>query len=385
MGNTGVAIGRGVDTVYGNPALLSASHQLELQLGIMGASFDLHAEGPGIVSPLVPYSALRANTIGGLLPLPFGGALEDRVTLGFGFLTPFDVVVRGRILYPEKAQFLLADRTQSVAVQAAMGLDIGYGIRIGGGFAALAALDGSVTVATDASGRIGTTVEDTLVASYAPIVGAAYDIDENYRVGLTFRGVLEGRFNVVIKANNLGQLNIPPLNISGVAQYDPWQLAAEVARVSGDWRMAIGATYKHWPAYPGPIEPTVRCEDAEPDTDCEVLTPAEPNYNPVVSPRIGVERAFEVQDGATLLARGGYSFEPTPAPEQSGDTNYFDNHRSVFSVGYGMEFSDPMPPIGFDGFVQVQWLHARTHEKQGGEVDTGGFILAGGVSASVRF
>jgi long-chain fatty acid transport protein len=392
MGNTGVAIGSGVDSVYANPALLSASHDLSLSLGIMGASFALSAEGPGSTSELVPYSALRANTIGGILPLPFGGVLTDRVTIGLGFMTPFDVVVRGRILYPEKAQYLLADRTQSVAVQAALGVDIGYGIRLGGGFAALAALDGSVTVGTDASGRIGTTVEDTLVASYAPIVGAAFDIDERYRVGLTFRGELVGRFNVVIRANDLGQLQIPPLNISGVAQYDPWQIAAEFARVSGDFRVAIGLTYKHWPAYPGPIEPTVRCEDAEPDTDCDVLSPRDPAFTAVVSPRAGVERAWSVQDGATLLARAGYAFEPSPAPEQTGATNYFDNHKSVFSVGYGVELADPLPPIGFDGFAQLQWLHARSHEKRiadgaarDGMVDTSGLILALGTSGTVRF
>ena len=385
MGNTGAAIGRGVDAVYANPALLSLSRDLELQLGLMGASFQLSAEGPGVQAPLPSYSPMKGNTIGGILPLPFGGALEDRVAIGLGFYTPFDVVVRGRILFPERPQFLLADRTQSVAVQAAMGIDIGYGFRIGGGLAALAALTGSVTVQTDDTGRIGTIVEDTLVASYAPLAGASYDIDDDHRVGVSFRGVLEGRFNVVIRAENLGQINIPPLNISGVAQYDPWQIAAEFARVRGAWRFAVGATYKHWPAYPGPVEATVRCGDAVPGTECDAPSPADPMFNPVVAPRVGGERAIDVGEGATLLLRGGYAFEPTPAPEQTGDTNYFDNHRSVFSIGYGVEMADPLPPIGFDGFLQFQLLHARNHEKPAGTVETDGWIFAAGASGSVKF
>lgn len=392
MANSGAAVATGVDSVYANPALLSASRELELQLGLMGASFDLRAEGPGVAAAPVAYPALAANTIGAILPLPFGGALADRVSIGVGFMTPLDVVVRGRILYPERPQFLLADRTQSVALQAAIGIDVGYGIRIGGGFGALAALNGSVLVQTDASGRIGTVVENTLVASFAPILGAAYDIGDSYRAGLTFRGPLEGRFNVVITADNLGQINIPPLNISGVAQYDPWQIAAEVARIAGDWRMAVGATYKHWPAYPGPMEATVRCVDAPPQTDCDVNAPPEVGYSPVVAPRIGLERIFGVHDDATLSARAGYAFEPTPAPEQVGPTNYFDNHRSVFSVGYGVTMTDPLPPIGFDGFIQLQWLHGRDHQKQlaqgalvDGLVETDGHILAGGASMTVRF
>jgi long-chain fatty acid transport protein len=394
MANTGTAIGSGVDSIYANPALLSTARELELQVGTLGAHFALNASGPGLVRPLIGYSGLRASTIGGVLPLPFGGPLKDRVAIGVGFLTPYDIVVRGRILFPEKPQYLLADRVQSIAVQAAIGIDVGWGIRVGGGFAALAALTGSVIVATDASGRLGTTVEDTLVAAYAPIVGASWDFwDDEYRVGLTWRGELIGRFNVVIEAENLGQITIPPLNISGTAQYDPWQLALEVARVSGDWRVAIGATYKHWPAYAGPVEATVRCEDAAfQDVICDPLLPADPALRPVVAPRAGVERAFEVRDGATLMARGGYGFEPTPWPEQKGLESYFGNHRSVFSLGFGVRMADPLPPLSFDGFAQLQWLHARRHEKSveagallGGPVDTGGLILAGGTSASVRF
>ena len=43
MGNSGAAIGEGVDAVYANPALLSTARQMELQLGTLGASFDLSA------------------------------------------------------------------------------------------------------------------------------------------------------------------------------------------------------------------------------------------------------------------------------------------------------------------------------------------------------
>ncbi len=386
MGTTGVAVGEGVDTIYANPALLSLSRELELEVGLFGASFDLHAEGARL-GPLPSYPALQSTTIGGILPLPFGGVLKDRVVLGVGFLTPFEIVVRGRILYPELPQYLIADRVQAVAVQAALGLDIGYGLRIGGGVAASAALAGSVIVSEDASGRIGTTVENTLVAVYAPLVGASYDIDEHYRVGLSFRGELDGRFNVVISAESLGEIRIPPLNISGIAQYDPWQLAAEVARIAGPWRLALGATYKHWPAYPGPADATVRCE---PDAPCEALTPAEPGFNPVVAPRVGAEHVF-VFDATELGVRAGYAFEPTPVPEQTGRTSLFDNHRSVLSVGWGVSVSRPFA-FGVDGFFQAQVLHPRSHDKRlvdgaevEGTVETGGTILGGGAAVSVRF
>lgn len=393
MGATSAADGQGYEAVYGNPALLSLSHQRALSLGFVGARFDLRAGEP------IPYEPLRGSVIGATLPVPFGGALKDRVALGLAFFTPLDLIVRGRILYPETPQFLIADRTQTVAVQAGVGVDLGHHLRVGAGFAALAALTGSVIVATDSSGRVGTVVEDTLVASYGPIIGASYEIGDAYRIGLTFRGELVGRFNVVIEVKDLGGITVPPLNISGVAQYDPWQIALEAARVKGPWHVAVGATFKHWSAYPGPVEATVRCPDVDPATgepldSCGALVPAPVNYSDTVVPRVGVERAFSLARGVSARARAGYFFEPSPAPAQTSEANLFDNSRSVLSLGYGLELGDPWPSINLDIFGQLHVLHAQTHTKAAGvpaenpgtpSVETSGFIAAWGGTAGVRF
>jgi long-chain fatty acid transport protein len=394
MGAAGSAVGQGYEAVYGNPALLSLAHERELTLGFLGAHFDLRA------GDRISYEGLRGSFIGAVLPVPFGGALKDRVTIGLGFFAPFDLIVRGRILYPETPQFLIADRTQTVAVQAAVGVHVWEGLRIGGGFAALAALTGSVLVATDASGRVGTVVEDTLVASYGPIVGASYDIGDAYRIGLAFRGELVGRFNVVITVQDLGGIVVPPLNISGVAQYDPWQIALEAARIKGPWKIAVGATFKRWSVYPGPVEATVRCPETDPATGmpfegtCGALVPAGPDYSDTIVPRVGVERSLELRPGLRAHLRGGYFFEPTPSPEQTGVANLFDNSRSVVTLGYGLELGPPLPDVRIDWFGQVHVLHPRTHTKDASvpvdnlgapSVETSGVIVAGGMTAGVRF
>lgn len=393
MGGAGAALGSGFEAVWGNPALLSTSRERELSLGFLGAVFDLRA--PQRIS----YHPLAGSFIGAVLPVPFGGALKDRVTLGLGFFTPFDVIVRGRILYPETKEFLLANRTASVAVQVAMGIDIGHGIRIGGGFAALAALTGSVLVATDASGRIGTVVEDTLVAAYGPLLGLSYE-RKGYRAGLTFRGELSGRFNVVIEVRDLGQIVVPPLNISGLAQYDPLQFALEAARIRGPWQVAAGLTVKRWSAYPGPVEATVRCPDIDPDTGepatepCGALVPSPVNYSDTVVPRVGVERRLDVNSRVQMALRAGYFLEISPAPDQTKVSNLYDNTRSVFGLGYGVEFKPPMPRIRFDVATQVQVLHPRTHTKESSvlpdnpgapDVRSSGFVYAGGATIGVGF
>ena len=393
MGATGAAGSEGYEAVYGNPGLLSTARSRQLTVGFVGAAFDLHAKEK------IPTGPLHGSIIGATLPLPFAGALQDRIAIGLGFFTPTDLVVRGRILFPEKAQFPLADRVQSVAVQAGIGVDFGHGIRAGGGFAALAALSGAVLVATDAAGRIGTVVEDTLVASYGPIVGLSYDLGDSWRVGATFRGELVGRFNVVITVKDLGALTVPPLNISGIAQYDPWQIALEFARVKGPLRFAVGATFKHWSAYPGLSEATVRCPllDAtgQPFTDsCEARVPDKPDYSDTVSAHAGVERRFAPRPGVELSARGGLFFEPTPAPKQTGTANVYDSSRVGVSAGYGVSLGAPFPPIDLDLFSQLQWLLPREHVKEGAvpaanagapSVTVSGLLASFGLTAGARF
>jgi long-chain fatty acid transport protein len=396
MGATGPASAEGYEAVYGNPALLSTAQSRQLTVGLTSAAFDVNAQ------KRLSYEPLEGSVIGAVLPLPFGGILKDRIALGLGFFTPFDVVVRGRILDPTKQQYPLADRAQSLALQAGVGVDVGHGLRIGAGFAALAALSGSVLVATDASGRVGTTVDDTLVASYGPIVGVTYDIDDAWRVGVTFRGVLEGDFDVQINVKDLlGTLTIPTLNISGVAQYDPWQIALEVMHRQGPWKLATGLTYKRWSIYPGLAEPTVRCPATDPTTmtapDCTgLLVPAPPSYHDTVSPHVGVERAVALASARSVAmhVRGGLFYEPSPAPVQSGTSNLYDDDRLAITAGYGVEAGPSASRIALDLFGQTQVLIPRENIKTGGvpaqnagspRVTVSGLIGAFGATAGVKF
>lgn len=385
MAGAGASIGWGFETVHTNPSLLAFDHERSLSAGWFGAFYDLDANGPFAAE------AVSGSVIGGTLPLPFEGVLKDRLTLGLGFFTPFKLVARAHLLYPEKPKFPIADRAQSVTVQLGLGAYVGrdgFGgeYRIGVGFAALAGLEGSVIVATDASGRVGTVVEDTLIAAYGPIVGASYDIGP-WRLGLTYRGELSGPFDVVIQVRDLGSIVVPPLHISGLAQYDPHQIEAEVTRELGPFHVALGATWRHWSAYPGAVEPTVRCPVSPPgeEVECDPLIPEPPRYSDTVTPRIGAEGVFTLGRGVTIKARAGYAFEPSPAPEQTSVPNDFDNHRSVIGFGYGLSLSKPLPRIDLDVFGQVHVLHDRDHHKPDGSVfHTHGTATALGATLGVN-
>jgi long-chain fatty acid transport protein len=412
MGGTGAASSAGADATYTNPALLSRVHRNVLTLGWSSATFDMHADGAGLPGRV---SALPAKgfTVGAEVPIPFGGALQDRIAAGLAFYTPSDALVRGRILYPETPQFpLLADRAQSLAVRMALGADIGWGLRAGAGFAALAELVGSIAI-VNTGGNVGARVDDQLVATYAPTFGLAWDLPfdrapdgaPHWRVGATWRGSLEARFGVTVDASKLSTLNLPPFNIAGVAQYDPQEALLEVAREGDGWTAAVGVTWKHWSAYPGVFEPTVLCPDSHPD--CAALTPPQIGFSDTLVPRVGVERRFELPRHCAVAARAGFFYEPSPVPSTLPSsqayvlptqrlvdvpTRFFDTSRYVFSLGAGVDLGD-YAPFTFDTWVQYHVLAGTTVTTcDGGQCspDPGpaklsGNVLAWGTMLGVRF
>lgn len=407
MGGTGAAHAEGFEASYDNPALLSLSHERRLSLGFQGATYSLSASGagePGHVS----YERAKGILVGAVLPIPFGGVLKDRIAFGLGAYTPTDIVVRGRILYPETPQFaLLGDRSQSLGIRLGLGADVTHGLRVGVGFAALAELVGEVIVATDASGHVGSNVDAQLTATYAPIVGASYEHDLAHgllRIGGTFRGQLDARFGVEIDGSKLSTLNIPIFNIAGLAQYDPAEIALEGAWANRDWTLALGATYKHWSSYPGPIEPTILCPPDQPD--CGALQPTKIKYSDTLVPRVGVDRKIEMTKSAVAHLRAGYWFEPSPLPSQIPasqawnspaqtttyvPTRFFDASRHVLTLGGGLELGNPMKhsmppgeeaksrperPFNLDVYSQIHVLQPRTvtlERGPNGEGDDPGF------------
>lgn len=406
MGGTGAASAQGFEAAWANPALLSRLRERKLTLGYGGAAFGLATQAEGGERQARGTAAARGVFIGVDLPLPFGGVLKDRLGVGLAFYTPSDIIVRGRLLYPEKPQFpLLGERAQSLTVRGGLGVDLSHGLRVGAGFAALAEIVGDVLVATDSSGRVGTRVEDQLVTTYAPTLGATYDLPfwRGGRVGLAFRGTLDARFAVTIDATKLSSLNIPVFNISGLAQYDPSQVALEVAHESDARTVAFGATYKLWSRYKGPIEPTISCPPGE--EGCGALVPAVIGYANTLVVRAGLDEKVQLAPSAVGHVRAGAFFEGSPLPSTlpSSDafrfsdrttgpvpTRYYDAARLAGTLGLGLSLKSPLPPIDLDMYTQLHFLLPRTMTSDLGDgsaerTKVTGRVHVYGLLAGVRF
>ncbi len=392
LAGAGVASGEGFEVVYTNPSLLVLAKHKELGLGFTGAVFQLEANGP------LGSDGLSAGVLGGVLPIPLPEPIGDRFALGFGFYTPFDLIVRSRILYPETPQHLLPDSVESIAAIVGLGVDIGWGVRVGGGFEALAALSGSVLASVDASGQLGAVVQDTLVANYAPIVGASVDLPAGFRVGATLRGALEGRFDVRIDIKDLGQITVPPIFVSGTAQYDPLTVEVEVARVEGPLKGSLSAGYRRWSEYPGLAEPTVRCPLDLQTLDqpiCGALKARPAGFSDTAIARASIEYSLAVKSGLEIDLRAGYAFESAAGPEQTGEDNLFAEARSVVGMGVGTAVFEPIVRgVRVDTFAQVGVVHGRTHVKDAAtrpqnpgfpQIETGGTMFAAGATMAVAF
>ena len=393
MGATGTAYATGYEAAWHNPSLASGVRSPKLTLGYTGGVLRLDARADGLPGR-TSAAPVKGTIIGAEIPVPLGGRLAHRVGIALAFYEPTDVVVRGRVVYPEKTQFpMLDNRAQSVTIRAAVGADVGYGIRLGVGFAALAEVVGTVVAATDATGRVGTRVEDQLVATYAPTFGVTYDLPlegpARWRIGATYRGTLDARFAIVIDGTKLTSLQIPLFNISGLAQYDPAQLALEVARREELNVLAAQITYKHWSAFPGVLEPTVVCSEG--GAGACGLAPPKIDWNDTFVVRVGAEQGFEIRRGVVLHARGGGFFEMTPLPNElpgseaydrgsKGLTNvptrYFDSDRVALTAGTGVALSKPLP-ITLDIFAQYHVLLPRTVTS----MDPDGAVLSRGESS----
>jgi hypothetical protein len=117
--------------------------------------------------------------------------------------------------------------------------------------------------------------------------------------------VLRADFDVDVAAATIGGLiGIAPLNVEGIAHYEPLKVDLELSHPIDAWTLVAGARYERWSALPSFAGRTVECP---PGVSCGTPAPQSPDYSDVVVPRLGVERTF-AGERVQLTARAGYSF-----------------------------------------------------------------------------
>ncbi len=382
LAGAGVASTTDYEAVYVNPAGLAEVTRKRATIGGLYGDFALKLDGVDTGT-----EPARGLVIGGQVPMPLGGALRDRVGLGFGFFVPTAAINRVRAPRPGVPTFaLLESRSQVVGLQLAVGVRLRPRWSVGLGLNALAVLRGGIAVTTDGSGRFTTQSEQRLLTRFAPIAGVRWRWRPDVELAAVARAPSRSDYDIVV-TNDLGAvlpLTLPAIRIAGNSQYDPWTVAAEAAWQVSDTVTVTGhLAWQHWRGFPLPTENPV------------AATPPQqpPGFHDTAVPRLAVERVASAL-GGVLAVRGGYAFLWSPAPEMRGRQSLLDSHRHLFALGVGLAWPRSKLPLHIDAWVQLHQLQPRKHEKDPGlfppgetvpfaVIATAGRIVVGGLTVGI--
>ncbi len=377
LAGTGAATTTDYDAVYLNPAGLADTPRKRATVGGLAGDFRLELDGQPTAT-----TSPRGLAIGGQVPMPLGGALKDRVGLGFGFYVPSEAINRARAPFPGTPTFvLLESRAFVVGLMVAVGVRVSPRWSVGVGVNSLAVLRGAIDVTIDGAGRITTQSEQRLLTRFAPIVGARWRRSATTDVALVVRAPSRSDYDITV-TNDLGStlpVTLPLIHIAGTAQYDPLMVVAEAA-----WRPLDGLTltghlaWHRWSAFPRPTTNAVTGNPPQPALD----------FHDTAVPRVSVEYARPGL-GGTVAARAGYAFLWSPAPDQTRRETLYDNDRHELAAGLGLAWPGAAVPLHLDAWVQLHHLAYRRYQRDPDVVapdrahSTAGDIVVGGLTVGV--
>jgi long-chain fatty acid transport protein len=391
---------------YYNPARLAALEDIHIDIGYRAAvprlainDLDLGVDtSRGLHAGLAVPGRLAG------LPVALGGAI---------FL-PDQHASRVRALPRSQPRFALFDnRPQRLFLAANLAVAITDRLRVGGGIAYMSNTEGGVTLAgrlgfpNAADSELDLAIDVDLVTIRYPQAGIAYDVSEWLSLGASYRG----QFNLVSDLRirvegDIGGAGSPIvedgfLDLRSISQdlFQPAQITAGAAiEAGGGWRVAFDATFARWSRFEHPaadIEIEVDIGEFNDLVDLpEPLALPAPRFHDILIPRLGLEGPLGRLGDGLLAGRAGYSWEPSPAPEQVGETNFVDNDKHTLSIGIGWVLDglgEIVPkPVSIDGYLGLTWLPGREHRKLSpvdpvGDYRSSGVVAQGGITSRWRF
>jgi hypothetical protein len=384
LAGAGAALDVGYEAAFQNPAALAFAKQPSLSIGYGVTDAQLYLQRSGQAEQRFPTDQLRLTLLGFTLPLRIG---EQHLVLGMASVSPGGFVARADLPLAEEPQFpLLVSRRQAID------FDLGLGIRplrfvaLGVGLRALSTLTGSAAVERSGS-RTTTRVDDALEPVLAPQAGINVFFGELGNLALVLRAPLRADFDVKLAAVDLGATQLPPLNLAGVAHYDPLSVHAEYAHHLGPLTALLGVAYRRYRDMPALLPRTVDCPADRPD--CLALAASSPSFDDTWDLHAAATYGFELTAASRAELRAGYAYLPTPLPEQRNRELLLDNTRQRFALGYGLTLSDPLPELGLDLGFQFDHLVSRVRHQTGEFApdlapETHGSVVTASLALSLR-
>ena len=409
MGGAGAAAVEGAAANYYNPAALVRGRDLEIDLGYQAAMPRLELGGRD--SRVDGTQGLVAAVA---VPGPVGPL---RLAFGVGIFLPDDRVTRVRALAYSQPRWVAYDnRTQRIFLAAHLAVQIVPGLYLGGGLAFMSRTEGTVGLKgriaisdPDEQSSLVTSIAVDLVAIRYPQLGLLWEPRPWLRLGLVYRHSfllqLDQGFTV---RGDVGNEGLEPIVRGGTLGarsvssdlFQPWQLAlGGVVKPTRRLLVAYEIAFVRWSEFPTPASTlTVELDIGERLNPLVKIPPPrvydQPGFRDLLVPRLGLEWRAVDRPRLGLDLRAGYAYEPSPVPDQTGETNYVDADKHRLSGGAGLE-ALPFPrvwprPLGIDLHAAVTVLSSRATRKLDPLDAVGDYVARGwigelGVTTRWRF
>lgn len=404
MGGAATATASDYSANYYNPAGLAADDQLRLEFGYLYANPDLQLNDADL-------DVDRSYGIQGGIVMP--GRIGRRiVAFSFGVFLPAERISRVRALPQQQARWVLFDnRPQRLVITTSAALElVPELLYVGGGLTYLSDTRGTLEMSglvqlQDADDTALFSGVDVDLASVRYASGGLLATLGDFRIGLGFRDqfflrldltvdvrgdvapafgatenlVEDGRFVLVTRSTNL---------------FSPRQLSLGVAYAPERYTVAADIVWQQWSRFPAPassIDIELELDPLEfglPPVD----DPLDPGFHDIFVGRVGGEYLAVQGDHVDVALRGGYFYEPSPAPDQPALTNYVDTAKHGASAGIGIglhDITDVLPgPLWFDITGLYVGMVERGYRKDDpadavGDYDADGRLW--GISTDVSF
>ncbi len=417
IGNAMTALADDFSANYYNPAGLATRDALQLQLGYVYIDPMLALNGEDL-----DVDGVRGFQGGLVVP---GDVWGHRLAVSLGLYLPDEHITRLRALPESQPRFALYDNhpqrlvlTTSVAFEVLQDqLYLGVGL----------------TYLSDTKGRLDVSGQVDLQDPNGTILQAAVDVDfeavrypsagivwrptDNLRIGLAYREEFQLTLDIGVVVNGDivlgGATEFPTPLVEGarleVASnnsnlFSPRQLSLGIAwsdygpnnsanKIHPCWTLTAQLDWYQWSRF---TTPTARLT-TELDAGALPLSipanpvPLSPSFSDILVPRIGAEWFFFDSEHIDLQARAGAYWEPTPAPAQTGATNFADGDKFGVGLGLTIGFKDlgalMARPFYLD--IAASWIAMpeRMHNKVDPADPTGSYVSGGsffGFATSLR-
>ena len=365
--------------------------------------------------------SIYGATIGGVLPLAFDP--KDAVlAVGGAVFLPIGPVVYQRIKSPSIPYFLrYDDGPHRVVINAGVSGELPFGLRLGVGadmlVDVLASIDANVFVPPELFILPEPNLQDLrfegvgsveLPVAISPTAGLQYEPAKWINIGVLFRYEQNVEINLdgnIIVHTGRAKPDKIPASVATSGTFTPTTVGGGVSLMPIEQlTVNIDAAWKQWSHYEPPFSVDLQIsgiastacnvinnidqlpdllelipEEAEgiipEDGVCGLINnvvPSEISANPynsktkfkdVVEISLGGKYGFK-NNQYTLS--GGYKFQPTPVPDQTGIYNILDSDTHVVSGGVGATWQG----INFSAFGQYRLLMERTFTKRTLKSDT---------------